>query len=61
MKQLKMSKYEIKQEHKQSEGDPHMKAHRRGVALSMSRNRMMADVADGRRRCWSTRPTSPSR
>jgi flagellar biosynthesis protein FlhB len=46
MKQLKMSKYEIQQEYKQSEGDPHMKAHRRGVALSMSRNRMMADVAD---------------
>ncbi len=31
MKKLKMSKYEITQEHKQSEGDPHMKAHRRGV------------------------------
>jgi flagellar biosynthetic protein FlhB len=30
MKQLKMSKYEIQQEHKQSEGDPHMKAHRAG-------------------------------
>jgi flagellar biosynthesis protein FlhB len=46
MKKLKMSKYEITQEHKQSEGDPHMKAHRRGVALSMSRNRMMADAAE---------------
>jgi flagellar biosynthetic protein FlhB len=46
MKKLKMSKYEIQQEHKQSEGDPHMKAHRRGVALSMSRNRMMADAAE---------------
>ena len=46
MKKLKMSKYEITQEHKQSEGDPHMKAHRRGVQMSMSRNRMMADVAD---------------
>jgi flagellar biosynthetic protein FlhB len=46
MKQLKMSLYEIKQEYKQSEGDPHMKAHRRGVALSMSRNRMMAEVAE---------------
>ena len=45
MKQLKMSKYEITQEHKQSEGDPHMKAHRRSVAMSMSRNRMMAEVA----------------
>jgi flagellar biosynthetic protein FlhB len=46
MKQLKMSKYEIQQEHKQSEGDPHMKAHRRGVQMSMSRNRMMAEVAE---------------
>ncbi len=46
MKQLKMSRYEITQEHKQSEGDPHMKAQRRGVALAMSRNRMMSDVAD---------------
>jgi flagellar biosynthetic protein FlhB len=45
MKKLKMSKYEITQEHKQSEGDPHMKAHRRAVQMSMSRNRMMADVA----------------
>jgi flagellar biosynthetic protein FlhB len=46
MKQLKMSKYEITQENKQAEGDPHMKGHRRAVALSMSRNRMMSDVAD---------------
>src|SRR3712207_147591 len=46
MKQLKMSKYEIQQENKQSEGDPHMKAHRRGVQMAMSRNRMMAEVAD---------------
>jgi flagellar biosynthetic protein FlhB len=45
MKQLKMSKYEITQEHKQSEGDPHMKAHRRSAQLAMSRNRMMAEVA----------------
>src|SRR5919199_900433 len=46
MKQLKMSKYEIQQEHKQSEGDPHMKAHRRGVQMAMSRNRMMSDVKE---------------
>ena len=45
MKQLKMSRYEITQEHKQSEGDPQMKGQRRAVALAMSRNRMMADVA----------------
>jgi flagellar biosynthetic protein FlhB len=46
MKQLKMSRYEITQEHKQAEGDPHMKAHRRGLQMQMSRNRMMADVAE---------------
>ncbi|MCZ2825125.1 MULTISPECIES: EscU/YscU/HrcU family type III secretion system export apparatus switch protein [unclassified Modestobacter] len=46
MKQLKMSVYEIKQEHKQAEGDPYMKAQRRSTQLSMSRNRMMAEVAD---------------
>ena len=46
MKQLKMSKYEIQQEHKQSEGDPHVKAHRRSAMLAMSRNRMMSDVRE---------------
>jgi flagellar biosynthesis protein FlhB len=46
MKKLRMSKYEIQQEHKQSEGDPHMRAHRRSVQVSMSRNRMMAEVAE---------------
>lgn len=46
MKELRMSKYEITQEHKQAEGDPYMKAHRRGVQLSMSRNRMMVEVAE---------------
>ena len=45
MKKLKMSRYEIQQEHKQSDGDPHMKAHRKSVALAMSRNRMMSEVA----------------
>ncbi|MGY1748523.1 EscU/YscU/HrcU family type III secretion system export apparatus switch protein [Modestobacter sp. SYSU DS0511] len=46
MTKLKMSKYEIKQEHKQSEGDPYMKAQRRATQLSMSRNRMMSEMAD---------------
>ncbi|WP_369136729.1 EscU/YscU/HrcU family type III secretion system export apparatus switch protein [Modestobacter versicolor] len=46
MKQLKMSQYEIKQEHKQSEGDPHMKAQRRATQMAMSRNRMMSEMAD---------------
>ncbi len=46
MKKLKMSKYEIQQEHKSSEGDPHVKAQRRATQMAMSRNRMMAEVAD---------------
>jgi flagellar biosynthesis protein FlhB len=46
MRKLKMSRYEIQQEHKQQEGDPHMKAHRRSAALAMSRNRMMAEVGE---------------
>ena len=46
MKKLKMSKYEIQQEHKNSEGDPHMKSHRRSLQLAMSRNRMMTEVAE---------------
>ncbi len=46
MQKLRMSRYEIQQEHKQSEGDPHVKGQRRSMALAMSRNRMMAEVAD---------------
>ena len=46
MKKLKMSKYEIQQEHKKSEGDPHVKGHRRAVMMAMSRNRMMAAVPE---------------
>jgi flagellar biosynthesis protein FlhB len=45
MKQLKMTKYEIQQEHKSSEGDPHVKAQRRAAQMAMSRNRMMTEVA----------------
>ncbi|MGY1668484.1 EscU/YscU/HrcU family type III secretion system export apparatus switch protein [Geodermatophilus sp. SYSU D00696] len=46
MKKLRMTKYEIEQEHKNSEGDPHVKGHRRSMQLAMSRNRMMAEVAE---------------
>ena len=46
MAKLKMSQYEIKQEYKQSEGDPYVKAQRRSTQLSMSRNRMMSDIKD---------------
>jgi flagellar biosynthetic protein FlhB len=44
-KQTRMSHQEIKQEHKQTEGDPHLKGSIRAKQLSMSRNRMIADVA----------------
>jgi flagellar biosynthetic protein FlhB len=46
MKKLKMSLYEVKQEHKNSEGDPHVKAQRRATAMAMSRSRMMSSVAE---------------
>lgn len=45
MKQLKMSMFEIKQEHKQSEGDPQVKAAIRQKQMAMSRNRMMSKIA----------------
>nr|WP_236623448.1 EscU/YscU/HrcU family type III secretion system export apparatus switch protein [Demequina mangrovi] len=45
-KQTRMSKKEIKDEHKQAEGDPHIKGQRRQRQIEMSRNRMMAEVAN---------------
>lgn len=44
-KQLKMSLHEVKQEHKQSEGDPQLKGAIRSKQLAMSRNRMMSKIA----------------
>ena len=41
---LKMSKYEVKQENKDYEGDPQIKARLRGMQYEMFRKRMMADV-----------------
>jgi len=43
-KQTRMSKDEVKQEHKQSEGDPLLKSAIRSRQLAMARNRMMADI-----------------
>lgn len=43
-KQTRMSKEEIKQEHKQAEGDPLVKSAIRSRQLAAARNRMMADV-----------------
>lgn len=44
-KKTRMSKFEIKQENKQSEGDPQLKGAIRSKQIAMSRNRMIADVA----------------
>ncbi|WP_073260333.1 EscU/YscU/HrcU family type III secretion system export apparatus switch protein [Cryptosporangium aurantiacum] len=43
-KQLRMSKQDIKDEYKKTEGDPHIKGQIRARQMAMSRNRMMADV-----------------
>lgn len=43
-KQIRMSHHEIKQEHKQSEGDPMLKGAIRARQLAAARNRMIADV-----------------
>ena len=45
-KGMRMTKDEVKQESRQSEGDPQMKAQIRGRQQQMSRNRMMSAVAD---------------
>ncbi|WP_432510997.1 EscU/YscU/HrcU family type III secretion system export apparatus switch protein [Kineococcus sp. SYSU DK001] len=45
MKKLRMSKQDIKMEHKNAEGDPLLKGAIRSKQMAMSRNRMMADVA----------------
>ena len=45
-KQLKMSKQEIKDEHKQMEGDPLVKGRIRSIQMKMSKQRMMSDVPD---------------
>ncbi len=43
-KNLKMSKDEIKEEHKRSEGDPLLKSRVRGMARQLARGRMMSNV-----------------
>ena len=46
MRDLKMSKQEIKDEQKQSDGDPLVKGRMRRTAQQMSRNRMLANASD---------------
>ena len=43
-KQIYMTKEEIKQEHKNTEGDPHVKGAIRAKQIAMARNRMMANL-----------------
>jgi flagellar biosynthetic protein FlhB len=43
-RQLRMSKNEVKDEHKRTEGDPLIKGQIRSRQLAMSRNRMMAEL-----------------
>lgn len=44
IKRMRMSLQEIKDEHKQSEGDPHIKGKIRQIQMQRSRNRMMQNV-----------------
>ncbi|OZI78047.1 MULTISPECIES: flagellar biosynthesis protein FlhB [Bordetella] len=44
LKKLRMSKEDVRQEHKESEGDPHIKARIRQQQRAMARRRMMTEV-----------------
>ena len=46
MKKHRMSRKEMTDEHKESEGDPHMKQQRRQRGMEIASNRMIADVPD---------------
>ena len=46
LKGLRMTKQEVKDEHKQAEGDPHVKGQIRSRQLANARRRMMNDVAE---------------
>lgn len=45
-KNLKMSKQEIKDDHKQTEGDPHVRARIRSIQREAARKRMMSSVPE---------------
>jgi len=44
MKSMRMSKKEVRDEHKDSEGDPQLKSKIRQIQMQQAQNRMMADV-----------------
>ena len=46
MRKNRMSQKELKDEMKEAEGDPHLKAHRRGRAQELALNQMMQDVPE---------------
>ena len=43
-RQLRMSREEVKQEHRESEGDPHVKGRQKQLRMARTRKRMMAAV-----------------
>src|SRR5690606_23394109 len=45
-KKTRMTKKEVRDEHKNTEGDPLVKSQRRSRQMAMSRNRMIAEVAE---------------
>ena len=46
MERMKMTKEEVKEDFKQSEGDPHIKARQRQIRIERARRRMMQAVPD---------------
>ncbi|MFP4015812.1 MAG: flagellar biosynthesis protein FlhB [Halanaerobiales bacterium] len=46
MRNMKMTKQEVKEEHKEMEGDPHIKSQRRQLQRQMSMNRMITAVEE---------------
>lgn len=46
LQRMKMTKQEVKDEHKDSDGDPKIKARIRGIAMRRARQRMMAAVPE---------------
>jgi flagellar biosynthetic protein FlhB len=44
MQRLRMSREEIKEEHRQSDGDPHVKQKQKAIRLDRAKKRMMANV-----------------
>jgi flagellar biosynthesis protein FlhB len=43
-RELRMTRHEVREEHKEAEGDPMVRARRRSIALNRSRKRMMSAV-----------------